>query len=711
MASLFRWLPDLLFSAHRERYWPRRAAKILAFAIFPIGLVLAFWGPWMLHSNSVTKRHLAQEAALERVRLAFAIEQHYYVKASAALEASASGATLDEEHFRAIAQSLLTHPAIVSVEWIPDQESAASAADRIIVPDGAAATRLGAIMDLGLDARGGLLSSVIFPFDEERSAFLIQTPPTAHGSALVVIDAGRWLRHVRLLAAATDMQIELTDGRVYVPESLRAREGGLRGAVMFMGRAYTVRLLPQTAEGGFLDTWYAGMVGLFVGIVTVVAATGLVFLQAYHRLLLRYDHLEAESAKRDSQHREELASMRVQVARQRHQDMSSMARSIAHDIRNRLMQASSVAQTLKIMVEAKIVPDRPPYSHFQNLDREISSINTLLNALISLGSDDDRPLEAGPFPAGNIVTTAWKLNKDVSYRHKVDFQLFAQRTFVIRVDYASVLKATKAVLLNAIEACAAAPGGGRKVDVSIFQTLGVEQQQAVFDFSGDKRDHLRAWICIQVRDSGVGIAPEDVEKVFWPTYSTKAGARGHGLPSVVREIERHKGVITLSSIANEGTTVRLYFEEAPPEMRPVASAAAVDNVPVPFTRAPSLEIAGTALVVDDEQTVRGVLCDYLAAQGLQVIDASTGEEALEMLLSGAVTPDIVVLDHRLGIGVGGQEVAEAIRGKGKWKIIHVSATTSTNLDLPDDEAFLQKPFGPAQIQAALRRVLNLPPRP
>jgi CheY-like chemotaxis protein len=111
------------------------------------------------------------------------------------------------------------------------------------------------------------------------------------------------------------------------------------------------------------------------------------------------------------------------------------------------------------------------------------------------------------------------------------------------------------------------------------------------------------------------------------------------------------------------------------------------------------------LVVEDEALIRLALVEHLRDEGLLVIEAQSGLEALAVLCGGQVV-DVLVTDIRLGTGMDGWAVADACRQKtGDMAIIYVSANPSQ----PDREvagsAFVTKPYAVEKVLRVCRELL------
>jgi two-component system cell cycle sensor histidine kinase/response regulator CckA len=160
------------------------------------------------------------------------------------------------------------------------------------------------------------------------------------------------------------------------------------------------------------------------------------------------------------------------------------------------------------------------------------------------------------------------------------------------------------------------------------------------------------YVRLRVSDSGVGMSPEQIERLFIPFVTTK-GARsgtGLGLAVVYGIVVSHRGFIDVQSEVGKGSTFEIFL--------PVTERQG--EAPVEDAPAPSLAPGqGTILVVDDEPQVRDVLSRVLASCGYEVITANDGQEALARFGNGSEI-DLVVLDMVMP-GMGGRECLARLR--------------------------------------------------
>jgi signal transduction histidine kinase len=146
-----------------------------------------------------------------------------------------------------------------------------------------------------------------------------------------------------------------------------------------------------------------------------------------------------------------------------------------------------------------------------------------------------------------------------------------------------------------------------------------------------------AHVTLMVRDTGFGMDADTVSKIFEPFFTTKEQGQGTGLglATVYGIVTQCGGTIDVCSTPNVGTTFVVTF--------PRAEASMGDVVPTAM-EATSAAGSETVLLVEDELTVRMFARDVLAAKGYQVLEASSGEEALHAYAGNRHVIDLLLTD-------------------------------------------------------------------
>jgi CheY-like chemotaxis protein len=214
----------------------------------------------------------------------------------------------------------------------------------------------------------------------------------------------------------------------------------------------------------------------------------------------------------------------------------------------------------------------------------------------------------------------------------------------------------------------------------------------------------RRFVRIEVRDSGEGMSADVIGRIFEPFFTTKGLGRGTGLglSMVYGIVEQSGGTIDVESTPGAGSTFRVLL--------PTAAAATLEAelARIPGTNGQDGRVR--VLVVEDQATLRGLVVRMLQDDRLEVFTAGSAEEALTLLASRALTPDLLLTDVVMP-GESGPRLAERLRER--WPdlpVVFMSGFSSQGI--PQGEvggpptAFLPKPFSRPELLGCLRGVLG-----
>jgi two-component system, cell cycle sensor histidine kinase and response regulator CckA len=257
------------------------------------------------------------------------------------------------------------------------------------------------------------------------------------------------------------------------------------------------------------------------------------------------------------------------------------------------------------------------------------------------------------------------------------------------------------ILLNlAVNARDAMPDGGSLTLETAnieFQTRFVEGRQSVVP---------GPYVLLAVSDTGTGMDEATRSRIFEPFFTTKGPGRGTGLgmATVYGIAEQCGGWVWVYSEPGKGTTVKVYF--------PRAGAALVVDEEVPALTE-GLRGNETILVVEDQEEVRKFAVTVLSGAGYRILTAENGVAALKMCENREMPVDLLLTDVVMP-GMSGRELSRRFRTVcPATKVLFMSGYTD-NLamlrnEVDADAVFLQKPFDPYDLAAAVRTLLG-PPR-
>ena len=209
-------------------------------------------------------------------------------------------------------------------------------------------------------------------------------------------------------------------------------------------------------------------------------------------------------------------------------------------------------------------------------------------------------------------------------------------------------------------------------------------------------------VLLSVTDTGCGMAPDVLARIFEPFYTTKSVDKGTGLglPMVFGIVQQSGGHIDVDSEPDHGTTFRLYF----PAVAEPASTISHES--------PTAILRGTEtiLLVEDEAGVRALASMSLELYGSTVLPALDGNDALRVLQDHRGPVDLVLTDVVMP-NLGGLELAKALRARfPQLKVLYMSGftddTTVRHGLLDAEMAFIQKPYTSVGLAQKVRQVLD-----
>ncbi len=255
------------------------------------------------------------------------------------------------------------------------------------------------------------------------------------------------------------------------------------------------------------------------------------------------------------------------------------------------------------------------------------------------------------------------------------------------------------VIVNlAVNARDAMPDGGRLT----IETSDVEVgDRSLGGLSGPPPGR---YVRLTVSDTGVGIDPAIQARIFEPFFTTKPAAQGTGLglSTVYGIVRQHGGDIAVQSASGRGTTFTIHLPRAAVTASPAIS---------PDTAAAPPRPSETVLVVEDEADVRAVAVEILRAGGYTVLEATDGQQALQMAARQRAPLHLLLTDVVMPT-VNGWELAQrltAMRPGIKTLFMTGYSEIALARDGRPSGIVLQKPFTPDSLQRKVREALDQVP--
>jgi len=386
---------------------------------------------------------------------------------------------------------------------------------------------------------------------------------------------------------------------------------------------------------------------------------------------------QAEAEKKELEHQFRHA--------QKMQAIGLLAGGVAHDFNNIL---TGISWTSELALK-ETEPDSESQTAFQQVLELADRAAVLTRQLLAFSRQQSlNPVEVH---ANELIRQTLRMlerligeNITLTFKAKASFDL-------IKADPGQL----EQVLMNlAINARDAMPNGGSLV----IETRNEKtRRESDLTFSTSKQSG--AFVVIEVRDTGVGMDQDTLDRIFEPFFTTKELGKGTGLglSTVYGIISQHGGHISADSVPGKGSTFTIIFpclEERGIEL-PKSESVNVEFIP---------KGDEMILVVEDEESLQALISRILENEGYQVRLASSPEEVDE---ETAASIDLLLTDMVMP-GGSGLELYDKLRSiQPDLKVIFMSGYTDQDI-LPDqsDIPFLQKPFSPHDLTRTIRAVLD-----
>jgi two-component system cell cycle sensor histidine kinase/response regulator CckA len=382
------------------------------------------------------------------------------------------------------------------------------------------------------------------------------------------------------------------------------------------------------------------------------------------------------------------------------QAVGQLAGGIAHDFNNVL---SAIMMANDFLLNAH-KPTDPSFQDIIQIKQNATRAAALVRQLLAFSRK--QTLRPQVLDVGDVLSDLNVLLKRLLGEKVKPEVIHGRDLWPVKAD----LSQFEQVIVNlAVNARDAMPDGGKLT----IRTMNVPAKDA--ERPQYKGMPAADYVLIEVTDTGTGIPPEIVDKIFEPFFSTKDVGKGTGLglSTVYGIVKQTGGFVYVDSVANQGTVFRIFLPRYVPEADTAVAAVAGNGAASPEKpRVQDLTGQGTILLVEDEDGLRSLNARGLRSRGYTVIEAANGVEAMEALEREEGEIDLVVSDVVMPEMDGPTLLVEMRKKNPALRIVFVSgyAEDAFEKSLPENEQFdfLAKPFTLSQLVAKVKETVSAP---
>ena len=304
---------------------------------------------------------------------------------------------------------------------------------------------------------------------------------------------------------------------------------------------------------------------------------------------------------------------------QKLESIGSISSGIAHDFNNVLASIQAGVKVLK--------------RRLTEVDQEIIKVLEIIKQSAERGADITRRLlnfvrrEIGKFSAVDVNDLIQEIKTLIthSFPENIKIETFVDENVkFINVDYGQMVQAIMNLCINARDAM---PNGG---------TLRIKVSNVKGEVLKNKFANVKSeeYVVISVSDTGMGIPEEIRDKIFEPFFTTKPPEKGTGLglPIVLKIIKTHDGFITYETEVGKWTTFYIYLPAVEKEVKKFEEVEVKEITPA------------TILIVEDDESLRYLLKEYLESRGYKVFATDDGYDAIEIYKMNIEKIDLVLID-------------------------------------------------------------------
>jgi len=370
---------------------------------------------------------------------------------------------------------------------------------------------------------------------------------------------------------------------------------------------------------------------------------------------------------------------------QKFEVLGQLASGIAHDFNNVLGIISGMLEIAKIKTEDKKI--------LSYLDSALSASQRgaeIARRLLQFSKK--KPEELKPISIKELINDTARILQHTLPK-TIQIEIKVEDECVVLGSYGDLQQAILNLALNAKDAM---PSGGR---------LRIETLTVGGDFVEKKfgKATVEKYIVIAVSDTGVGMSEEVKKKIFEPFFTTKEPGKGTGLGlSIVKNVvSLHNGFVDFESELGKGTVFYIYLPVFLSEEREVKINRGEEVME-------KIGQGYKVLIVEDEESLRIIMRDYLQMLGFETLEAEDGESALEKFKENKDIK-IAFVDYGLPKMMGDELIEKIYEISKEVKFVLVTGFVDVEVKgkLPSGTKFLRKPYNLSQIEEIVKEALGI----
>ena len=375
---------------------------------------------------------------------------------------------------------------------------------------------------------------------------------------------------------------------------------------------------------------------------------------------------------------------------QRMESLGQLAGGIAHDFNNML----TIIKGYSELVLGSIDQSGPLYDDVNMVREAAERATALTGKLLTFGRR--QPLDVTTFEINTTIRSALDMLRPLlGETVRIETELHPDPLF-IHTD-ASLFDQ---VIINlSVNARDAMPAGGQINISTAICSVQTEQINRFINLSPG------AYALISIRDTGIGMSEEILNRIFEPFYTTKNTGKGTGLglAMVYSIIQQSGGQIDVHSAPDKGTNFEVYLPLADDQEATIAQKE-------PILSTAQAVSHGTVLLAEDEQVVRDLTARILTGVGFEVLSAGGGHQAVALAQQHDGPIDLLLTDVVMA-DINGCELARQISQRiPSIPVVFMSGHSRASLAQygvqQEEFAFLQKPFSPQTLIDTVNEALS-----